>query len=41
MTYQKIFPNLFKDFSDMPEEIKAHIRYPHSLFSIQADVYGR
>ena len=40
-TYQKIFPNLFKDFSEMPEEIKAHIRYPHSLFSIQADVYGR
>lgn len=40
-TYKKIFPNLFKDFSAMPEEIKAHIRYPHALFSIQADVYGK
>ena len=41
MTYQKIFPQLFKNFSDMPEQVRSHIRYPHALFQIQADVYGR
>lgn len=40
-TYQKIFPKLFKNFSEMPEGLKAHIRYPNALFKIQADVYGR
>lgn len=40
-TYQKIFPKLFKNFSEMPEKIRGHIRYPHALFQIQADVYGR
>ncbi len=40
-TYQKIFPTLFKDISEMPDNLRAHIRYPHTLFQIQADVYGR
>ena len=37
--YRKIFPDLFKPFSEMPEELKAHIRYPTSMFYIQARVY--
>ncbi len=37
--YRKIFPDLFKTFSAMPEELKAHIRYPTSMFLIQARVY--
>ena len=41
MTYQKIFPKLFKNFDEMPEKVRSHIRYPHALFQIQADVYGR
>ena len=41
LTYQKIFPKLFKDLESMPEDLRAHIRYPHTLFQIQADVYGR
>ena len=41
LTYQKIFPELFKDIAEMPANIKEHIRYPHTLFQIQADVYGR
>lgn len=41
LTYQKIFPRLFKDMSDMPEELKAHLRYPGEIFQIQADVYAR
>ena len=39
-TYQNIFPTMFKDFSDMPEDLKAHIRYPHDLFYIQMMQYN-
>lgn len=41
ITYQKIYPELFKNLSEMPEALREHIRYPHALFQIQADVYGR
>ena len=41
ITYQKIYPKLFKSFDKMPEELKAHIRYPNKLFEIQAGVYSR
>ena len=37
--YRSIFPGLFKPFSDMPEALKAHIRYPMTMFHIQAKVY--
>ncbi len=37
--YRKIFPDLFKPFSEMPEDLKAHIRYPTTMFLIQARVY--
>lgn len=40
-TYKKIFPKLFKDLTQMPEELKSHIRYPNMLFDIQAKVYKR
>ncbi len=40
-TYQKIYPTLFKDFDEMPEGLKSHIRYPNSLFQIQASVYAK
>ena len=40
-TYQKIYPKLFKNMDDMPESLKAHIRYPNALFEIQADIYSR
>jgi uncharacterized protein len=38
-TYSSIFPRLFKPFSEMPDDLKKHIRYPKDLFKIQADVY--
>ncbi len=41
MTYQKIYPKLFKSFDKMPESLRAHIRYPNKLFEIQAGVYSR
>ena len=40
-TYQKIYPTLFKDFDQMPEGLKSHIRYPNYLFEIQASVYAK
>lgn len=40
-TYKKIYPDLFKDFKEMPESLQAHIRYPKELFNIQANVYKR
>lgn len=39
-TYKKIFPSMFKDFSEMPEDLKRHIRYPEDLFKVQAEVYA-
>ena len=40
-TFQKIYPDLFKSIDKMPEELRSHIRYPNTLFNIQAGVYGR
>ncbi len=37
--YRKIFPGLFKPFAEMPDELKTHIRYPTSMFFIQARIY--
>ena len=41
MTFQKIYPKLFKSIDQMPENLQAHIRYPSTLFEIQANVYSR
>lgn len=38
-TFQKIYPKLFKPFSEMPEFLKAHIQYPTDLFNIQTQMY--
>jgi hypothetical protein len=40
-TYQKIFPGVFKPLSEMPEELRAHIRYPEDMFRIQTVVFAR
>ena len=39
-SYQKIFPELFKPLEQMPEDLRAHIRYPEDLFAIQAQMYA-
>ncbi len=36
--YGKIFKNIFKDFSAMPDDLKAHVRYPETLFNIQSEM---
>jgi uncharacterized protein len=39
-TYARIFPHVFRPLSDMPPDLRAHIRYPQTLFTIQAKVYS-
>ncbi|MEA2086624.1 MAG: UPF0182 family protein [Candidatus Caldatribacteriota bacterium] len=38
--YKNIFPQLFKSFDQMPEDLKQHIRYPKDLFQVQAELYS-
>jgi uncharacterized membrane protein (UPF0182 family) len=40
-TYSNIFKGLFKDISEMPEDLKAHIRYPEAIFNIQCQILLR
>jgi uncharacterized protein len=37
-TYQRVFPGLIRDWSEMPAGVQSHLRYPHLLFRVQADV---
>ncbi len=39
-TYARIFPGLFKTLEEMPEGLRAHIRYPETYFSVQAQVFA-
>jgi hypothetical protein len=38
--WRGIFPDLFKDASEMPAWLHKHVRYPELLLSLQAQVYG-
>lgn len=37
--WRALFPKLFKDASEMPATLQAHIRYPETLFRVQAEAY--
>jgi hypothetical protein len=37
--YQRLFPDLFTAFSEMPADLRAHTRSPEGLFRIQAEMY--
>ena len=39
-TYRNIFPQLFKDASAMPADLRRHVRYPELLLRLQAAAYG-
>ena len=39
-SYSKIFTDLFKPLDEMPADIRAHLRYPQDLFSLQANLYA-
>lgn len=36
MTFRNVFPDLFRSAEEMPEGLKAHLRYPVDLFGLQA-----
>ncbi len=38
--YARIFPGVFHPLSEMPADLRAHIRYPQDFFSIQASKYA-
>jgi hypothetical protein len=38
-SYQRLFPNLFLPASAMPADLRAHARYPETLFKVQAEIY--
>ena len=38
--YRNIFPQLFKDASTMPTDLRRHVRYPELLLRLQAAAYG-
>lgn len=38
--YRSLFPALFRDASEMPADLRAHVRYPEALLKIQAEAYG-
>jgi hypothetical protein len=38
-TYRHIFPDLFRDLSDMPDDLQRHLRYPEDLFGIQTRMF--
>ena len=37
-TYKNIFPDLFTE--EIPEDVRAHFRYPVDLFKVQTAIYG-
>ena len=39
-TYARIFPETFKPLDQMPESLRAHVRYPEDIFALQAQVYA-
>lgn len=39
-TYRATFPVLFQDASQMPADLRAHVRYPETLIRVQGEVYG-
>jgi len=39
-TYDRAFPGLFQPLEAMPDDLKAHLRYPQGMFNIQARLYS-
>ncbi|HKS28248.1 MAG TPA: UPF0182 family protein [Pyrinomonadaceae bacterium] len=38
--YRNAFPALFRNSSEMPEDLRAHVRYPDLLIKTQGEVFG-
>jgi len=40
-TWEKVFPGMFTPVSKMPTALRAHLRYPEDLLTVQSAMYGR
>jgi uncharacterized protein len=38
--YSAIFPGVFRQLSDMPAELRNHLRYPEDIFRVQSTIYS-
>ena len=38
--WQSAFPNLFTDFSEMPDGLRDHLRFPTDLFTVQTNMWA-
>ena len=39
--YREAFPKLFTDGSEVPDDLRAHFRYPEDLFRVQTNMWAR
>ncbi len=39
-SYRQVFPNLFREASEMPADLREHIRYPSFFSNVQANVFS-
>lgn len=39
-TYARAFPGIFRPISEMPADLRAHVRYPTDLFRLQSVLYA-
>jgi uncharacterized membrane protein (UPF0182 family) len=39
-TYSRIYPGALKPLAEMPEGLRAHLRYPEDIFELQSRVYS-
>jgi len=39
--YRRIYPGLLKSLSQMPAELRAHVRYPKGIFDVQMSIYAK
>jgi uncharacterized membrane protein (UPF0182 family) len=37
--YQRLFPDLFTPFAEIPPDLRSHLRSPEGLFRVQAEMY--
>jgi uncharacterized protein len=39
--YNRIYPGIFKDASQIPDELRHHVRYPKQIFQTQMAIYAK
>lgn len=39
-TLDKVFPGMLRPFAEMPQALRAHVRYPEGIFSLQSSIFA-